>query len=230
MELIKNSYPYSDFEKLHAIRKKLLQNAESIYITDFGAGSKKLHSNNRKIKDIVRHGIAPKKQAEFLYRLINYFNSQTIIELGTSIGLSTLYMAKAKPSAKVYTLEGSEELVNFSKKLFKQEVCKNIELLTGNFNDTFPQLLNKITTVDFLYIDGNHAYEPTMRYFNLALEKINPQSIILIDDINWSDDMQMAWIDIKENEKVTLSLDFFHFGIVFFRPENKQKEHFMLRF
>lgn len=230
MELIKNPYPYQDFEKLNSIRKKLLQNAESIDITDFGAGSKKLNSNTRKIKDIAKHGIAPKKQAEFLYRLINYFNPQTIIELGTSVGLSTLYLAKAKPSAKVYSLEGSETLVNFSNQLFKQQDCKNIELLSGNFNNTFPQLLNKITTVDFLYIDGNHAYEPTLSYFNLALEKINPQSIILIDDINWSDDMQKAWIEIKQNEKVTLSLDFFHFGIVFFRPENKQKEHFMLRF
>lgn len=230
MELIKNKHSFYDFKNLNAIRKKMLNNSQTITITDFGAGSKKLKSNTRTISQITKHGIAQKKQAEFLYRLVNYINPTTIIELGTSIGLSTLYLAKAKPSAKVYTMEGAEELVQFSKQLFEKESCKNIEIITGNFNDTFPKLLDTVSTIDFLYIDGNHAFEPTMRYFNVALQKINPKSVIVIDDINWSEEMQRAWESIKENDKVTLSLDFFYFGIVFFRTEQKQKEHFILRF
>lgn len=230
MQLIKNKHPYYDFEILAKLRKQLVSNSQTLTITDFGAGSKKLNSNTRSIKQITKYGIAPKRQAEFLYRLVNFLNPHSIIEMGTSVGLTTLYLAKAKPNATVYTLEGSQALVDFSGALFKQEACANIKQLTGNFNDTFPQLLNTLPSIDFLYIDGNHAYEPTMSYFELALQKKTVQSVFVFDDINWSEGMQRAWKEIYQHKDVTLSLDFFYFGIVFFRKENKEKEHFVLRF
>ena len=230
MELIKNEYPYYDFDSLNELRKQLLKNNKTLTVNDFGAGSKKLTSNTRSIKQITKYGIAQKKQAEFLYRLVNFLNPNSIIELGTSVGLTTLYLAKATPKATVYSLEGSNALVEFSGTLFKQEACANIKQLTGNFNDTFPQLLNSLPCIDFLYIDGNHAYEPTMHYFELALQKKTVQSVFVFDDINWSEGMQRAWKAIYQHEDVTLSLDFFNFGIVFFRKENREKEHFVLRF
>lgn len=230
MELIKNENPFSDFEELNTIRKQLQSNATSIQITDFGAGSKKIKSNNRQIKEIAKHGIAQKKQAEFLYRLLNKFAPKTIIELGTSVGLTSLYFSKALPKSIIYTIEGCPGLFQFSNKLFKTENAQNIISINGNFNVEFPKLLSKIDSLDFLYVDGNHSYEPTLNYFKLALEKKNTNSIFVFDDIYWSDEMQKAWKEICAHKEVTLSLDFFYFGIVFFKTENKEKEHFVLRF
>lgn len=236
MELIKNEHPYNDFEELNAIRKEIQTNSTSIDITDYGAGSKKLSNqvdiNKRIVKDIAKHGIAQKKQAEFLYRLLNKFKPKTVVELGTSIGLTTLYLSKAVPKAKVYTIEGCANLYQFSKQLFKNsnKTLSNITSINGNFNTEFPKLLTQINTLDFLYIDGNHAYEPTMNYFNLALEKKNTHSIFVFDDIYWSEGMQKAWKEICSHKEVTLSLDLFYFGIIFFRTENKEKEHFVLKF
>jgi len=230
MELIKNPYPFSDFNELNHLRKNLKNSSEIIDITDFGAGSKKINFPKRSIKDIVKYGIAPQKQAEFLYRLINFFNPKISIELGTSIGLTTLYLAKAAPKAKLYTLEGSDTLVKFSSTLFKKYVATNINLIAGNFNNTLPSLIESLDTIDFMYVDGNHAYEPTMHYFNLALQKKNNQSIFVFDDITWSKGMQQAWQEICAHPEVTLSLDLFYFGIIFFRKEQKQKEHFVLKF
>lgn len=230
MQLVKNPNPFGDFEELRKLRKQLRVNSEMIAVTDFGAGSKKLKSTNRSVKQIVRHGIATQKQAEFLYRLINFLNPNTVVELGTSVGLTSLYLAKAAPKATVYTLEGCENLTRFSSELFKTHHVKNITSISGNFNDTLPELLNSLTTVDVLYIDGNHAYEPTMRYFELALQKRNEQSVFIFDDINWSEGMQQAWREICAHPEVTLSLDFFFFGMIFFRKEHKQKEHFILKF
>jgi predicted O-methyltransferase YrrM len=228
-ELINNKNPYGDFERLDALRKKLLATNTLLDITDFGAGSKKLHSNKRSVSRIARHGIAQKKQAEFLYRLVNKFTPKTIVELGTSLGLTSLYLAKANSQAKVYTLEGSESLVAFSKELFKKEKAGNIISVQGNFNTELPKLLENLETVDCLYIDGNHAYEPTLRYFDMALAKKLAGSVFIFDDINWSEDMQKAWQVIIAHKEVRLSFDFFHFGIVFFRTEQKEKEHFVLR-
>lgn len=230
MQLVKNPNPFGDFEELKKLRKQLSVSADMIAVTDFGAGSKKLNSTNRSIKQIVTHGIAPQKQAEFLYRFINYLNPKTVVELGTSVGLTSLYLAKAAPKAMFYTLEGCANLTAFSSQLFKTNHVNNITSITGNFNDTLPTLLNSLATVDVLYIDGNHAYEPTMRYFELALQKKNHQSVFIFDDINWSEGMQQAWKEICAHPEVTLSLDFFFFGIVFFRREHKQKEHFILKF
>lgn len=229
-QLIRNEYPYGDFEHLDELRKKLLADSTVLDITDLGAGSKKLDSNKRSIQQIVKHGIAPKKQAEFLYRLINKFSPKTIIELGTSVGLTSLYLAKANSGATLYTLEGSESLVAFSKALFKKEQLRNVVSIQGNFDAEFPKLLTGLETIDCLYIDGNHASEPTLRYFNLALAKKNAGSIFIFDDINWSDDMQKAWQSVTAHPDVRLSLDCFHFGMVFFRTEQKEKEHFVLRF
>ena len=234
MELIKNEHPFSDFDELNIIRKQLQLNTTTLEITDFGAGSKKIshkgNTNKRQIKQIAKHGIAQKKQAEFLYRLLNKFNPKTIVELGTSVGLTTLYLSKALPKSTIYTIEGCPNLFEFSKELFKTENANNITSINGNFNIEFPKLLQQIDSLDFLYIDGNHAYEPTINYFKLALDKKKSNSIFVFDDINWSDDMKKAWKEICEHKEVTLSLDLFYFGIVFFKTENKEKEHFVLKF
>ena len=168
-ELIKNENPYGDFERLDELRQELLINNTVLEITDFGAGSKKLSSNQRSIQQIAKHGIAQKKQAECLYRLVNKFAPKTLIELGTSVGLTSLYLAKANSLAKLYTLEGSEHLVSFSTELFKKEEVNNIVSVPGNFDVTFPKLLESFDALDYIYIDGTYAMEPTLRYFGLAL-------------------------------------------------------------
>jgi len=229
MDLIKNSFNCDDFKTLTGVRETLRANQELIKVTDLGAGSKKLAAE-RSIRDIARHGIAQKKQAEFLYRLIAKFRPGTMVELGTSIGLTALYLAKGAPESRLYTIEGCPELFRFSKALIQKQGVKNIISVTGNFNGALPQLLSEISTLDFIYIDGNHAYEPTIRYFNLALEKKRPSTIMVFDDIYWSSGMERAWKEICSHPEVTLSLDFFHFGIVFFRTEQKNKEHFVLKF
>jgi len=230
MELIKNKHPFSDFEDLHTIRNQLQNDSTTIEVTDFGAGSRKLNSNKRAINQITKHGIAQKKQAEFLYRLINKFNPTNVVELGTSVGLTSLYLAKANAKSTLYTIEGCPNLFQFSKDFFKENGIKNIQSINGNFNDEFPKLLSSLNTLDVLYIDGNHAYEPTMNYFNMALKKRNANSIFIFDDIYWSEEMEKAWKEIFAHPEVSLSLDLFYFGIVFFRTENKNKEHFVLKF
>lgn len=230
MELIKNKYPYKDFEELNPIRETLEHNHQEIDVTDLGAGSKALSSHRRKVSDIARKGIAQKKQAEFLYRLLNKFNPKNVVELGTSIGLTSLYFSKVISKSTIYTIEGCPNLFQFSKQLFKEHSANNIISINGNFNTELPALLNKLPQLDFLYVDGNHTYEATMHYFNLALEKKHAGTILVFDDIYWSEGMEKAWKEICSHPEVRVSMDLFQFGIVFFRTENKEKEHFVLRF
>lgn len=229
-ELIRNRHPHYDFEALDQVRQSLLNNGQVIEVTDLGAGSRVFTGNQRQIKDIAKHGISQKKYAEFIYRFANKFRPGTIVELGTSLGLGTLYLAKACPQSKVYTIEGSPALADFAKDLFRQQKQHNIEVITGNFDTELPKLLGQLNALDLLYVDGNHAYEPTLRYFEQALKKKHNSSIFIFDDIHWSEGMERAWDEIRKHPEVTLSLDLFYIGIVFFRKEQKQKEHFVLRY
>lgn len=230
-ELLENeNEDYYQFKELNEVRKQLLKNTSLIEITDFGAGSKIFKGNKRRICDIAKHGISEKKFSELYFKLVNFSNAEYVIELGTSLGLNTLYLAKANSKSKVYTIEGCSELHKFSSQLFSSHKATNITGINDNFDNALPKLLNSIPKIDLLYIDGNHLYEPTINYFKLALTKKHENSVFVFDDINWNKDMQKAWEEIKNHPEVTLSLDLFYVGIVFFRKEQKEKEHFILKY
>lgn len=227
-DVLNNQNTFYSFEELNEIRVQLCKDEAELDINDLGAGSQKLNSTKRKIKDIATHGISSKKQTEILFKLISYLKCETIIELGTSIGLTTLYLSYANSGARIFTLEGSEGLVNFSQNLFKKHERNNITSIEGNFDDTLPKLLSQLKQFDLIYVDGNHTYDATLNYFKIAIEKRNDNSVIIFDDIYWSREMTKAWEEIKNNEAVSLSIDCFYFGMIFFRKEQKQKEHFKL--
>ncbi len=230
-ELLDHYYvDYYQFKELAEIRKALLKNNSVIEVTDFGVGSKVFKDNKRKISDLVKYGTSKTKFSELYFKLVNFTNAQFVVELGTSIGLNTLYLAKANSKSTIYTLEGCPKLAEFSKSLFEKQEIKNIYLINDTFEKAFPKLLNEIPKLDLLYIDGNHNYESTINYFKLGLEKKHNYSVFVFDDINWNTDMQKAWEEIKNHPDVTLSLDLFYAGIIFFRKEQKEKEHFVLKY
>ena len=229
VDVFENDNSYYAFPAVELIRKKLLLTKRTLTVEDKGAGSRVFKSNQRKIKDIVKHSAQEPKYAQLLFKLVNYYQPNTILELGTSLGLTTTYLAKARKKAKVYTLEGSPEICKAAKNTFKSLLVKNVQLVQGNFNETLPETLPKITVLDFAFFDGNHQKKPTLDYFHQCLEKSNEHSVFVFDDIHWSDEMTEAWEEIKSHSEVTLTIDIFQFGIVFFR-KGVEKQHFVLSY
>lgn len=230
-ELIEtNNTDYYQFTELNKIRKQLLNNTSQITISDFGAGSQVFKNNSRKISDLVKHGTSKQKFSELYFKLINFCDAKNVVELGTSIGLNTLYLSKANSKSQIYTIEGCKELQAFATELSKKENALNITFINGTFDEALPNLLNQISSVDLFFIDGNHRYQPTLNYFKMALSKKTETSVFIFDDIHWSDEMEKAWEEIKNHHEVTLSLDLFYVGIIFFRKEQKEKQHFILKY
>ncbi len=222
-EVFYNANHFYDFDALKKIRTSLLADSTELVIEDLGAGSKTFHSNKRKINEIARKGISTVKQSEILYKLINFLNCANNVELGTSIGLNTMYMAKANKTGKVISIDGSKSLVAFAGDLTKKNLVNNVEFINANFDSALPELLNKLNSLDLLYVDGNHTYEATLNYFKLALEKKQNNTVLIFDDIYWSPQMTSAWKEIKQHSAVTLSIDTFYFGLIFFKEEVKEK-------
>jgi len=213
--------------KIEQIRSSMLQSSRLLELEDFGATP---GLRIKKLKDIVRQAAKPKKYSELLYRLSAHFKPGTILELGTSAGISSMYLAAGQKgtNGKTITIEGSAAMVDIAKQNFLQVEFTNIKTYQGTFEDVLPEIL-KTETPDFVFFDGNHRMAPTLSYFEQCLEKAGNDSVFIFDDINWSEEMQMAWSEIKQHPKVTVTVDLFFIGLVFIRKE-QEKEDFVLRF
>lgn len=228
--VLNDSKQYAAYEKVEALRQELLEEKAVIEVEDLGAGSTLAKTSSRSIASIAKHAAKPPKYAQLLFRLVNYYQPETILELGTSLGISTCYMAMANPHAYVVTGEGSNAIAAEATRNFHAMNLPFVELVEGNFDDTLPEMLQSMPIVDMAFIDGNHREEPTLRYFNQILPHTHNFSMIVFDDIHWSAEMEAAWEAIKAHPRVRMSIDLFFVGIVFFREEFKVKQHFTIRF
>jgi len=208
-------------------KKKLANNKNQIEVNDLGEGSKVFKSNKRKISKIAKVAGISNKRAFLLIRLVEYFKPNTVLELGTSLGLATAAMHLGDKASKIYSIEGCKNTANVAASTLKKVGFSNIEIINNNFSEALPKL-TKNKKLDFIYIDGNHKKEATISYFNQCLKATHNNSIIIFDDIYWSKQMQLAWQHIINNPKVTVSIDTYKWGIVFFRKE-QAKEHFTIR-
>ena len=214
---------YYSFDKTELLRKKLFISNKEIDVTDLGTGKSEI----RTISEIAERSAKDKKYCELLFRLAYHFKPNTILELGTSLGISTAYLASANPNSKVITIEGCPNTANEAKKNFESLGLNNIESVVGNFDDVLCQL--PTANCRLVFFDGNHRKEPTLRYFNQLLQHTTNDSVFIFDDIHWSDEMEEAWEEIKSHPKVSVTIDLFFIGLVFFRKE-QAKENFILRF
>lgn len=222
-------YAYKHIENL---RKLLLSDTRMLTIEDMGAGSRsaRTRTNRRSIRQIARSSLKPARFSQLLFRIADHYKTRNILELGTSLGITTSYFASASEDARVVTMEGAAEIAAVAKENFLKLKLNNITLVQGNFDDTLQEVITGMPVIDLCFIDGNHLYEPTLRYYRQLLPALHEYSILVFDDIHWSREMEQAWEDIKEQSEVTLTIDLFFIGLVFFRKEHKEKQHFVIRF
>lgn len=221
--VFKNPLPKSKSNSIEVERKFLLKNTEEVFIDDMGTGQSRLTT----IKDIASQSLKEPKEAALLGRLAEYYSPQSILELGTSLGISTAYLAQAnKP---VYSIEGSPAVAQQAQNVWEDLKLTNINPFTGSFDEALNIIWPKLDTPVMVFVDGNHTFRSTLRYFEFFMENIDDQSLIVFDDIHWSPGMEKAWERIYQDERVNLSVDIFEMGLVFIKPDI-EKQHFILRF
>jgi predicted O-methyltransferase YrrM len=217
---------YKEYKEIKQYRSTLIKNKNTIVVTDLGAGSKTTKHRKRVISQMAKNVSTSKNRAKLLYRLISYFNCKNSLELGTSLGIGTHALSMGNLNGNITTIEGCPNLSKFSRENFKQHHLHNIEVLTGDFLDKIEELKPK--TYNLIFFDGNHKKEATLNYFEALLPKAHNNTVFVFDDIYWSKDMSSAWEIIKQHPQVTVSIDTFYWGFIFFRKE-QQKEHFTIR-
>jgi len=214
------------YPQLSAYRDSLLKTKTKIKISDFGSGSRVFKSNQRVIAKMAQTSGTSLTRAKLLFRLVNYLKPKNSLELGTHLGIATHALAIAAYEHQVVSVEGCPQTSEVAKTQLEAVHIKNVLLKTGPFEEQLPQL--KQQEYDLVFFDGNHTKEATLNYFEELINAAHNDSVFIFDDIHWSKGMTEAWEQIKAHPKVTVTIDTFFWGLVFFRSE-QQKEHFKIR-
>jgi len=222
-------YPF--WERIEALRGRLVKDGTMLEVEDMGAGSAVADGRRRSVGEIARHASKPARLGQLLYRIAHYYKSNSVVELGTSLGLSTAYLASGVSNGvRVWTIEGAAAVAAVAADNFRELGLHSVELVVGNFDRELEGVLSKAGKVDLAFVDGNHRQEPTLRYFHMLMERRAAASILIFDDIHWSSEMEEAWAQIQQDPRVYMTIDLFFIGLVIFREEFKVKQHFVIRF
>jgi predicted O-methyltransferase YrrM len=235
-QVIASDKEYYCFREIEELRWQLSLDKTYLEINDLGAGSKVLTSHQRSISQIINTSTSEPKVAQLIFKLIDFFQPQTILELGTCLGLTTLYMYEAMPSKSIiYTFEGSKELAEKAESIATQYIKnkveqteKKIKTVIGNLDETLLKTITEVDKLDFVFFDANHRQAPTLQYFEICLAKAHENSVFVFDDIYWSMEMKAAWQQIQAHPRVKVTVDLFALGLVFF-TEKQAKQHFKLK-
>lgn len=227
--IIEDPTPFYIYDRIESLRSQMLLSQEEINVTDFGTGGSKSHVRKLKIKYIASHYVKPAKYGQLLFRLINRLKPSNLLELGTSLGITSMYQASPNSNSTLITLEGCAETAAIAKRNFEKAQIKNIHVFIGEFDKRLPQAIFKLQKLDYVFFDGNHREEATLRYFNQCLQAAHENSFFIIDDIHWSSGMQRAWKEIKKHKQVSVTIDLFYLGIVFF-SKGQAKQDFIIKF
>jgi predicted O-methyltransferase YrrM len=219
----KNDAQNHDFEKIHLLCRQLFSDNTPMRTDDIGEKSKagKSHTIGKKARTISQPG----KGGRVLYRLVKEFHPLSIIELGTGAGVGTLYLASVYKEIPVFTIEGNSIIFDIANKLISQSRLNNIKQYKGLFREVLPSVLQARKQVDMVFIDGDHKKDSVLEYFGMLKPFLNADSIVVLHDIYWSKDMLSAWNELVRDTTVVVSVDVFHFGILFFNPAISKQHH-----
>ncbi len=217
------------FYRIEAKRKEFHDSKTLIPFVEYGAGSSVgENSDERKVSDIAKNSLSGKWQCRILHNLVKQYSLENILEIGTSLGISTAYLAAANPLAKIITLEGNPDSLEIAKTLFQDLDFDFIDTRIGEFGNTLKIAIEDFELIDMAFLDGNHKKQATIEYFNLLKTKATNKSVFVVDDIYWSKGMNEAWNEIIKDESVAFSIDLFRMGIIFFDHSIMYKQHFKL--
>jgi predicted O-methyltransferase YrrM len=204
-------------DRIEMVRKRLIADKKIISVKDLGSGLDGRDTTLSRISDIVRYSAVPGKYGMLLANLAVEFGKPLIVEFGTSFGISTLYMALFCQETLIFTMEGSQAIADIAENNFEESGVNNVKLFIGPFEEILPEITKQGIKPGLVFIDGNHRKQPVLSYFKELVEISGNETVVVIDDIYYSREMEEAWNEIKKHEKVSITVDIFRMGMVFFK-------------
>lgn len=223
--VLESRHWYYAFYEIEKLRHQMVRSRITLEVTDFGTGKGGLVA----LKTLASRAASSVEQGRRLFRVANWASPQTMLEMGSSVGIGTAYLYAGARPAKVISLEGCPAIANVAQANMELLGFPNkVDFRVGPFEKTLENALSDLQHIDFVYFDGNHRKAPTLEYFEKCLEYAHEKSVFVFDDIHWSPEMKEAWSIIQQHPRVTLTVDFFDISLVFINPDFKVKQHFRI--
>jgi len=223
-----NKKPDKGLKQVFVVYNKYKSSKLNLSCKDIGAKTTYRSKEKLSVGAIIKRSSVNKKYGKLIYNLTTHFKPQKILELGTSVGISTAFLARAAPNANLKTIEGVIEKVEVAKQI-ASELKVSPEFVIGNFDQVLDQTLDKSIQLDLVFFDGNHTKKSTLTYFSKCLKKVHNDTIFVFDDIHWSEEMEAAWDQIRIHDQVKVSVDLFRLGLIFFKKELSY-QHYVIKF
>ena len=237
----KNTYYFWD--EIEEIRREMLEDTRELEFVDYGSGKVKGENGKvktaRRVKDIAKGSLAKRRYAQMLARLVNWLGGNgkvksengkeglVVVELGTSLGVTTAYLAAMDSRNKVVTYEGCPAVAEVARANWEKLGLSNIACVVGEITANSLQLTGG-SGIDVAFIDANHTCEATLTYFNALASRVHEKSVVVVDDIHYNEDMEKAWKAICADERVTTTMDLYRMGLVFF-DKHYWRKHYKMR-
>ena len=234
MAVLEDSRWFYAFDDVEMLRQAALESDVLLNVTDYGTGAAAQknaiapHTSTVPLRDIARRSASSFGQGQALFRLADWAKPNTVLELGTSLGFGTLYLALAAQQAKIISLEGCSECAAVARNHFGMLKADHVEVLDGPFETTLLTALKKLQSIDFVFLDGNHRSGPTLAYFDQCLPFAHSKTVFVFDDAHSTPDMVEAWQRIRQHPRVTLTVDFFDLSLAFINPDFREKQHWQI--
>ena len=248
---------YYVWDEIEEIRQEMLKDTRELEFVDYGSGgplptspSKGRSANMRRVCDIAKGSLARRKEAQLLARLVGWLGRPlltsplrggigdeasedrkglTIVELGTSLGVTTAYLAAMDSRNKVVTYEGCPAVAEVARANWEKLGLSNIACVVGEITvDSLQLAVDSLSGIDVAFIDANHTCEATLTYFNALASRVHEKSVVVVDDIHYNEDMEKAWKAICADERVTTTMDLYRMGLVFF-DKHYWRKHYKMR-
>jgi len=242
---------YYVWDEIEELRQEMLKDTRELEFVDYGSGKLKgENGERRRVCDIARGSLARRKDAQLLARLVGWLGRPlltspsrggigdeasedrkglTIVELGTSLGVTTAYLAAMDSRNKVLTYEGCPAVAEVARANWEKLGLSNIACVVGEITvDSLQLAVDRLSGIDVAFIDANHTYEATLTYFNALASRVHEKSVVVVDDIHYNEDMEKAWKAICADERVTTTMDLYRMGLVFF-DKHYWRKHYKMR-
>ena len=218
-EVIYDLHAKSDYPNLKHFCQILRYDDRSILV----------HDQSTSVKVFVKNKCKSLRSAQLIYRLANYFSPNQVIELGTSMGIDTAYVAKSAPQARIISMDQDVDTAAFTSENLAKQAIKNVQILTGDLSQVFPDVLAELQSLDFVLINRGHDKEAMINYLNQCVPKLKETSVVVVDAIYRDKEMNEFWQQMKIHPQITVTIDLFQMGLAFVRPQQAE-EHFKIRF
>ncbi len=221
--VIEEKLPYYRFVQIENLRTLLTKTKKKIKENRNGV------EKERRISEFVYESSFSPSYDQLLFRLVNFFKPKNVVEIGDSVGITTLYLATSDTRRPTYTIGESKDLADFAHTTFGKVGLQNIIQLAGSVEEKLPVVLSKEKNVDFVYFGRQASVEAMQKSLSLLSSCFTGKTVLLMSDI-WKDDRKKLWESVKKQGGGRVSIDMFHYGILIYNEDLQCENYNLLYF